>query len=508
MKLCLYLQRRFAPIGHELAVMLRDTYGVREFCGYVETYESMQFLRSQKDIRYTGLLLEEDIVAQYKDEPLDYDYLDRIESAYGIPNLWPYINHDRVIRYNLFTRSYPQDKSRYTREEMLRILQCTARAVERFLDEEKPDAVFFSVVTGIGSYLLYEMAKKKGIARLCLYNQRLEERYALCDDYLNDRWLRRVVEDIHEHKEENAVYLKRAQDYLRAYRQNPTYYLVASKAVDVFARTPTTRVEHFGRLMRPARFVASALWFFKSFYIYFRNPRRHDYTVLKPWHETIDKVKRKLRILWGYGDFYTEVDASEPYAFMPLQSEPEALPMLFAPNYAFEQLWLVKQVARSLPVRFTLYVKEHPVMVGLRPRRYYRELAKIPNVKIVDPARSSLEILASARLIFSTFGTAGMEAAMLKKPAIVFSDILYTMLPGVRRCRSVEDLPALVREALLPAHYDERAAEEFIAAIYKEAVPVDLTHLWSVRRGVMSKEERETLRPLVDLMAKKLQLAA
>ena len=161
-----------------------------------------------------------------------------------------------------------------------------------------------------------------------------------------------------------------------------------------------------------------------------------------------------------------------------------------------------------LPVRFPLYVKEHPVMVGLRPRRYYRELAKIPNVKIVDPARSSLEILASARLIFSTFGTAGMEAAMLKKPAIVFSDILYTMLPGVRRCRSVEDLPALVREALLPAHYDERAAEEFIAAIYKEAVPVDLTHLWSVRRGVMSKEERETLRPLVDLMAKKLQLAA
>src|SRR3989344_9429233 len=182
MKLCLYLQRRFAPIGHELAVMLRDTYGVREFCGYVETYESMQFLRSQKDIRYTGLLLEEDIVAQYKDEPLDYDYLDRIESAYGIPNLWPYINHDRVIRYNLFTRSYPQDKSRYTREEMLRMLQCTARAVEKFLDEEKPDAIFFSVVTGIGSFLLYEMAKKKGLKRLCLYNQRLEERYALCDD--------------------------------------------------------------------------------------------------------------------------------------------------------------------------------------------------------------------------------------------------------------------------------------------------------------------------------------
>jgi hypothetical protein len=252
--------------------------------------------------------------------------------------------------------------------------------------------------------------------------------------------------------------------------------------------------------------VASFYWFFKSFYVYFRDPRRHDYTALKPWYEAIDKLKRKLRVLRGYKSFYSSVDFEEPYAFMALQSEPEALPMLFAPNYAFEQVWLIKQIARSLPVRFILYVKEHPVMVGRRTRGYYAELAKIPNVKIVEPTVSSLKLIAGAEVVLTTSGTAGMEAALLKKPTIVFSDILYGTLPGVWRCKSVENLPELIQKSLQPFVYDDQKATELIAAMYKESVPVDLTHLWSVRKGHLSDDEKQTLMPLADLIAKKLHL--
>jgi hypothetical protein len=36
MKVCFYLQRRFAFLGHEMAVLLKEKYGVKDFCGYVK----------------------------------------------------------------------------------------------------------------------------------------------------------------------------------------------------------------------------------------------------------------------------------------------------------------------------------------------------------------------------------------------------------------------------------------------------------------------------------------
>jgi hypothetical protein len=166
-KACLYLQRRFAYIGHEIALILKEKHGIQEFCGYVETRGSLEFLQQQKDIVYTQLVLDEEVIARYKDEKIDRAYLDHLKNEYGIPNLWPYILHDRVIRYSQMVRAYPYDTSSYTHEDMIRMLQVTARAVEKLLDEEKPEVIFFSVVGGLDSYLLYAIGKKKGIQTLC-----------------------------------------------------------------------------------------------------------------------------------------------------------------------------------------------------------------------------------------------------------------------------------------------------------------------------------------------------
>ncbi|MFA6551831.1 MAG: hypothetical protein WCV41_04870, partial [Patescibacteria group bacterium] len=46
-KICFLLQRRYAHIGQALAELLSQKYGVREFCGYVFTRESYDYLKSQ-----------------------------------------------------------------------------------------------------------------------------------------------------------------------------------------------------------------------------------------------------------------------------------------------------------------------------------------------------------------------------------------------------------------------------------------------------------------------------
>src|SRR3990167_6347291 len=100
MKICFFLQRRFAYLGHNLAVLLKEKYGVMDFCGYVNLRSSFNFLSSQKDIRYSTLLFDENMQKKYKEEKLDLNYLRQLEKEYGIPNLWPYIAADRIIMSN------------------------------------------------------------------------------------------------------------------------------------------------------------------------------------------------------------------------------------------------------------------------------------------------------------------------------------------------------------------------------------------------------------------------
>jgi hypothetical protein len=390
---------------------------------------------------------------------------------------------------------------------MMQILQVSIKAIEKFLEDSKPDVVFFSTISNITSLLLYHIAKYRGIKTLCLYNPRLDERYGLTENYFDYQWLKAAVDDIcsNPQESENVKRLKQATDYLSEYQAKPFYYLERSAAAKSFSGTSVTRGQHLNFLF-PLKFARALNWSIRSFYLYFIGSNKSDYTNIKPWHEMFDKAVRKFRVLIGYNDLYQPVENSEDYAYFSLQSEPEALPMLLAPWYSSDQVWLIKQIARSLPLHYKLYVKDHPVMVGRRPRAYYTELNTIPNVKVIDPTVSGISLIAGADIVLTTSGTAGIEAAFLKKPSVVFSDVFYSTLSNVIRCHSVEDLPKLVHEALTKQKYNEKEILNFIAAIYKESVHIDLTQLWTVQGGTMTNEEKKQLIPLVDLIAEKLSI--
>lgn len=297
-----------------------------------------------------------------------------MEKKYGQPNLWPCLLEDRVIRYTLMVRAYPSDTSRYTHEEMLRMVQVTARAIETMLDEQKPDFVFMSVISGLGSYLLFAIAKARGIKTYMLYNPRLEERYAIAENPFSHEALVATIEIMDERRTEDQEYITRAEKFITEFRNKPTYYLEKSKAAAHFQK-PVGRSQYF-KFLKFSNIGRSIVWFFKSFFDFYTSPAKNDYSTINPWYETWDKIKLKLRILRGYADLYDCPELGEDYAFFPLQSEPEGLPMLLAPNYATEQIWVIKQLARSLPLHYKLYVKEHPVMIGKRQRAYYKALKK------------------------------------------------------------------------------------------------------------------------------------
>ena len=490
MKACMILQRRFAYVGNEIASLLKER-GVSEFCGFVSTRESYNFLRNQKEIIYTSLLLDEDGHEAYHTEELDLEFLKEFEEEYGIPNLWPYIENDRVVRYGQLLREYPYNTPPYTHEEMLRMLQAAAKKVIAFLEIEKPDCIIYTVVGGITGMLLYTIAKKKGIQTLVIHPARIGIKQVVSEDYS-------MFPPTKVNAEEK--YREEALEFLRVFRSNPTSFSI----LETLEVKSPNRIRNF-RFLAPRSILPSLQWQWRLWVNYFFRENKTDYSTIAPWNLLRDKVMRKMRILIGYDDLYSPIVPGEPYAFFPLQLEPEITTTLYSPIYN-DYLWVAKQIAKSLPVGHKLYVKEHLAMFGFRTRAFYKELKKIPNVKLINPNVKSFPITLGAKLVAVVTSTVGWEAIALKKPVITFGDVFYNALPFVKKCDSIKDLPSLIKEQLDEFEHDENALVDFIASINKESVEVDLADIWEKEHSARAHERRAELAPLADLIVSKVQL--
>lgn len=500
MKICFLLQRRFAVIGHTLAKLLNKKYDTEELCGYVFTRNGYNFIKSQPVPAFTKLLLDEDIHGCYKTEIIDQAFIKKLEDDYGLPNLWPYLELDRIIRSSQLVRAYPYDKPRYSHEDMIKIVQVTAKEIIKFLDEEKPDAIVFSVVGSLSALLFYEIAKKREIKTLVLHCARVGVKHTLSENYKNFSYVNNLFNKIQNNEVSFPEHYQTVIKYLEKLRQKSKPY----RSLDLPEFKPINRRRQFSFLL-PKKLLWSIYWRLTIIFQYLKNPYRDDYSNLNPFLEIWDNLKRKIRVLIGFNDLYDEIKTGENFAFFPLHLEPEITTLLYAPFYK-DQLWVIKQAARSLPLNFKLYVKEHPAMYGYRPRRFYKELKKIPNLKLLKPEVDTFSLVQNAKLILTISGTSGWEAVQLKKPVIIFSDIFYGQLPLVKKCSAIEELPFLVKEQLKNFQHDEPALINFLIAIYEESVDLNLAQIWQVESASQVDAKQAEFLPLVDLLAKKLGL--
>ncbi len=493
MKICFLLQRSFAYISHNLAVLLKENYGIKDFCGYVYSRSSYRFLKKQNDIEYNALLLDEDVHKEYKKERLDINFLRQLEKEYGVPNLWPFLAPDRILMFNQPIREYPYDTPKYSHEEMLRILQVKARKIIEFLKQEKPDVIFSSVVGATGSLLLYHIGKKMGIQTLNVFPAYLKNRFIIDEDYVHF-----TVKQLNKEEEtERNNYHAAAKELLYNFRKQPHPYYVIPTKKDL------NRSKHFQFLL-PNKLPLSILAFVQQLrYFLTKKEDRSDYSYITPWNFLKDRIKRKVRNLWGYNDLYDDFNPKIDFAFYPLQYEPEFSLLVQSPFY-HDQKYIIRQLAKSLPVGFELYVKEHPDMFGYRPRSYYLELKKIPNVKLINSNISSFEIIPHAKLVSTVTGAGAWEAALLKVPSICFGHTFYNQISFIKTCRTMEELPFTVKEQLENYQYNETELLNFIAGILKDSVEIDLFSLWFKEQE--PEKQKRYLQPLATLLAKKIGL--
>lgn len=176
--------------------------------------------------------------------------------------------------------------------------------------------------------------------------------------------------------------------------------------------------------------------------------------LVTPWARVRRKVER-YRVRRGFDRWARRAIPDGRYAAYFLHSQPEVT----VEGWAFDlmdQIALVRNIVASLPADMVLAVKEHRIQAGLRDPAFYEELLSIPGVVLTHDSVDPRDFISRASVVLTLTGTVTLEAMCLGTPAIVFGEIYYEQLPGVRRARTIPELRALLTDVdALPVARDE-----------------------------------------------------
>lgn len=179
----------------------------------------------------------------------------------------------------------------------------------------------------------------------------------------------------------------------------------------------------------------------------------------------------------------------ERYVYMPLHLIPESTTSILTPFYVNE-LSVIEAVSKSLPAGWMLYVKEHQAMIGERSIEFYKAVNRLPNAKMVqlnyynDPK----PWITKSQGVVTLSGTAAYEVAMLGKHAVVFSNVPFSLIEGIHRVDSFEDLPRILKSFVSPLN-NIKSCASYLRTVKEFGERVDFVNLNKACYQAISNDE-------------------
>jgi len=122
------------------------------------------------------------------------------------------------------------------------------------------------------------------------------------------------------------------------------------------------------------------------------------------------------------------------------------------------QVALVENISKSLPLGYSLIVKEHPWGRGNRPRWQYDHMAGFYNVEFCDaPAK---QIVQRVDAVIAVTGTVAMEALAFDKPCVLLGRNYFEFCDLFYRVRDIQDLPEVLARILIDGDYQTQTGRE------------------------------------------------
>lgn len=149
---------------------------------------------------------------------------------------------------------------------------------------------------------------------------------------------------------------------------------------------------------------------------------------------------------------------AKPFLLLLLPKEPEYTVQSLAREFSNVKA-IAQQLSLALPAGFNLVIKEHS-RIGYRSMSFYTDLLKLPNVVFASARIPGIALIREASAVATVAGTASVEAALVGKRAVIFTDrVEYSFLPNILIVTSFLDLAKILREAVRPL--SEKEADHY-----------------------------------------------
>lgn len=433
------------PLHFCIAHHIQKTYDCDLYAIIDVTNKPKKFFINQDLVKFKKIWFFHDHIK--KTHSPDLEYLAKFESKYNI-DIWKLAINERI-----FYRFYNFHK--FTDGEILAIEEDTCRLFESVIDEVSPDFVLTYLPALHHWELFCELAKARGSKILVLsqpmigYKCRISdnrEAFGSSEIFNETKAIGREFKDLREYL--NSFNISKQIKQSLEKNNNPTLKLAKAAFEFLFASSNDHEKTHF---------------------TYFGRTKLKVLT-----HMIVTIIKKRVRERFIQNNMLQSVNFSRPYAYFPLGVDPEANILITAPFFT-NQIEMIRNIAKSLPIGYELYVKENPAQVNREWRKIseYKEIIEIPNVKLLHPSVSNEKLIENSSLVITIAGSSGFEAAFYEKPSIVFSDISYAVLPSVHRVKEMEKLPETIRSCLSEKVHVEDL-DKFLVIIEKNTFDLDL----------------------------------
>lgn len=348
------------------------------------------------------------------------------------------------------------------------------------IDTYRPDIVISAVNPHrVFDYVLYLLCKYNNI-KFVSFQWTMSSGRLFLLNYFDERdSMNKLIDGIYSKKTGTTIeqlpkdikenYLKINADYEIA---KPSYMAVHDKD-DVLNRKMFFLFKRYMRVH--SVFGSNSLFRGQSLTIYKNaNHRIEDsrFSILEWYNKRKATFKYNKNLQEYYNSCATSVSLNERYIVFFLHYQPEETTSPNGGIFANQSL-CIETLLRNTPQDVKIYVKEHPNqfmshMQGhtKRIKEFYDGLLSNPRVSLVPFEVNSFSLISNAIAVSTVTGTVGWEAAVRKKPVIIFGSIWYERMKGIIRIFDDESA-SKIKEFIDNYEYDEQAIVDYLNAFAK-----------------------------------------
>jgi hypothetical protein len=492
MRILLFFAPAFMTLGREFMREMAAREPRTEFIALATTRQIRDQLLRDKSLKFAALeCLEEHEESWLSRDDYTPEKMQHFETLFGSKAIRDIIVCDRQAGSGFVTCAEREDSklARATRDPVilnaytLGMLDYT----EKFFTQHKPDALFAYVIAS-GPMLAFALeAKRRKVFFARLQHTRIEDCTVMDTDIkgmLAPLWARFEAGD-----KPAPQALQNGKDWLENFRsknREPDYMALLKTQNK---RAMSTR----GIIFNIAKAAARGL-----FYDLIKKDKplraasgwqgfRQSITIpYKSWR--LSKRENYARL--------TDLQTT-PYLYFPLHVDPEASTMLLAPDFT-NQISVIEAISKSMPPSLMLFVKEHPNMNGRRPSGFYETIARLPGVRLIDPAITGRDALILAKGLVTITGTAGWEAVLLGTPAVILGDAHFRQFESMEFCPDLSRLSEALSRAFRKTPARDAELSRFLGLVFEESFALPSALAWASEGKALEDKDRPIIAAMAD----------